>query len=283
MNPLPAPARPFLKWAGGKTQLLAPIARLLPRAIEGTYFEPFLGGGAVFFHLRSEGRLRGGAVLSDSNEVLIETWLAVRDDTEALLDLLLAHRNAHERDARSHYYSVRAAAPTSPTERAARLLYLNKTCFNGLWRVNSRGLFNVPMGRYKRPTIHDPEALRSASAALQGVDIRCVPWHVALKRAKANRGDAVYLDPPYVPVSRTASFTSYTAERFGPGDQEALAKACAGLATRGVPFLLSNSNSPDLRDLYKGLGLRVRSRAARRAINSKGALRGDVRELLITA
>ena len=271
--------RPFLKWAGGKTQLLAPIAAALPRLIDGAYFEPFLGSGAVFFHLRAAGRLHGPVVLSDANGPLVETWRAVQSRVGDVVEALAAHRAAHARDPRGHYYAVRAAEPREPAARAARFIYLNKTCYNGLWRVNRAGRFNVPMGRYRRPPILDEENLRAAAEALRGVEVLHEPYAPVLRRAR--RGDAAYLDPPYHPLSRTANFTSYTAERFGEEDQEALADLCAVLAGRGVRFLLSNHDVPMLRSLYRERGLLMTSVPARRAINSNPRARGDVGELLV--
>ncbi|MCK6479325.1 MAG: Dam family site-specific DNA-(adenine-N6)-methyltransferase [Planctomycetaceae bacterium] len=274
------PVRPFLKWAGGKTQLLRPIGERLPAAIRGAYLEPFLGSGAVFFHLRATGRLRGKALLSDANGPLIEAWLAVRDEVDALVDLLAGHRAAHARGAKDHFHAVRAEVPAAPVERAARFLYLNRTCYNGLWRVNSRGLFNVPMGRYQDPAILDEGNLRACSAALRGVEIREEGFATAMARARS--GAVAYLDPPYEPLSRTSNFTSYTAARFGRPDQEALADDAAALRDRGGWFLLSNHDTRWLRDLYRARGFEVASVPARRAINSDPASRGAVRELLVT-
>ena len=274
-----ATVRPFLKWAGGKTQLLRPIAERLPAEIRGTYFEPFLGSGAVFFHLRATGRIRGKAVLSDANGALVGTWTAVRDEVDALVDLLADHREAHARRGRDHYYETRAAEPSSPVERAARFLYLNKTCYNGLWRVNASGKFNVPMGKYRKPPILDEPNLRAASPALRGVVLRHQSFVDALARAKP--GSVAYLDPPYEPLTKTANFTSYTAEKFGRADQERLADACAALRDRGGWFLLSNHATPWLRSLYRARGFEVASVPARRAINSDPTARGAVRELLV--
>jgi DNA adenine methylase len=273
-------ARPFLKWAGGKTQLLAPIAARLPATITRAYLEPFLGSGAVFFHLAAAGRLQGPVQLSDANPALVEAFQAVQRAVEPLIDLLAEHRARHHADPRAHYHAVRDAAPRDPVERAARLLYLNKTCYNGLWRVNRSGKFNVPMGRYARPSILDADNLRAASAALARATVRCEPFERALARAR--RGAVAYLDPPYEPLSATSSFTAYTAAGFGREDQERLADACAGLVARGGAFLLSNSDHRFLRGLYRARGFRVEAVDARRAINSAAGKRGPVRELLVT-
>jgi len=268
---------PFLKWAGGKTQLLAPIGAALPDPVEGTYHEPFLGSGAVFFHLRATGRLRGRAVLSDANEALVGTFLAVRDRVDEVVAALAVHRAAHSEE---HYYGVRAATPRSPAAGAARFIYLNKTCYNGLWRVNRSGAFNVPMGRYRNPPILDEPNLRAASAALADVDLHVETFPKALARVR--RGGVVYLDPPYEPLTKTANFTSYTRERFGREDQEALADGCLGLRKRGAFFLLSNHDTPWLREVYRERGFAVKSIPARRVINSDPGARGAVRELLVT-
>ncbi len=276
----PEGARPFLKWAGGKTQLLGPIGEALPPRIDGPYLEPFLGSGAVFFHLAAAGRLRGGAHLSDSNAALVEAWLGVKEETEAVIALLEEHRRHHHADPESHYYATRAGEPRSRAARTARLLYLNKTCYNGLWRVNRSGRFNVPMGRYENPSVFDADGLRAAAQALRDAEIRCEPWDRALRRA--TKRSVVYLDPPYQPVSATANFTSYTADRFSLDDQRALADGCAALRDRGVTFLLSNSDVPELRAIYRERGLRIHSVVtARRAINSDAGRRGRVNELLV--
>ena len=274
-----APVRPFLKWAAGKTQLLGPIGERLPDRIAGTYVEPFLGSGAVFLHLWTTGRIRGKVVLADANAPLVEAWHAVRSDVDALVALLAAHREAHARDSAGHYYAVRAELPADPIARAARFIYLNKTCYNGLWRVNRAGKFNVPMGRYKSPPILDEGNLRAVSAALRDATIRCAPFAATLRSARA--GAVVYLDPPYEPLTKTANFTSYTAERFGREDQEALADACVALRKRGAEFLLSNHDTPWLRRIYAERKFAVVSVPARRAINSDPKARGAVRELLV--
>lgn len=269
-------ASPFLKWAGGKARLLAQFESLFPESW-GSYHEPFLGGGAVFFHLAATGRIRA-ASLSDVSRELIECYIAIRDDVEAVLSLVREHEASH---CRSHYYRVRGidTRRLTPAERAARLIYLNKTCYNGLYRVNSRGQFNVPMGSYVNPAICDEENLRLVGQALVGVgllvsDFRTVPDRVA-------PGDFVYLDPPYVPVSRTASFTSYSRNGFSEGDQRALARVFAQLAGMGCSVMLSNSDSPLVHELYDRPPWRIEKVTARRYINSKGSRRGEVTELVV--
>ena len=274
-------ARPFLKWAGGKTQLLPQLRAATPPHIQ-TYYEPFLGGGALFFALQREGRFER-AVLTDLNDELINAFAQVRDAVGEVIAALRAHEmnygTAPQRRA-DYFYDVRQNAQLGfPVERAARTIFLNKTCFNGLYRVNSQGEFNVPHGSYAKPTICDEDGLRAASAALQEVELRTADFECAIRDAQA--GDFVYFDPPYVPVSDTSNFTAYTADLFGLGEQERLADAAAELAARGVRFLLSNSNHPDVQNLYEARGMSTRDVVAGRAINSVGAARGPVAEYLI--
>lgn len=275
-----ASPRPFIKWAGGKTQLLAQFESLYPRAGEVRRFiEPFVGSGAVFFDVRE--RLRPGQmILADGSEELINAWLVVRDDVRSLIRLLRRHRRLHSEE---HYYRIRSQRPArlSPAARAARLIYLNKTCFNGLYRVNSRGEFNVPMGRYVDPPILDEKNLRAASAALRGVELKVAHFRETLKYARA--GDFVYFDPPYQPLSATSSFTSYSVHDgklgFGEDDQRELAQVYAALDSRGCRVMLSNSDSPLTRRLYRAFDLRkVR---ARRSINSKSERRGAIHEVVV--
>ncbi len=272
-------ARPFLKWAGGKWRLLAQYERFFPKAPMRGYYEPFVGSGAVFFHLRPRG-LFSSYRLTDSNAELITCYQVVRDKLDALLVRLAEHQAQH---CKAHYYEVRAwdrdpAWPDMPdVERAARLIYLNKTCYNGLWRVNSRGQFNVPMGRYHKPRILDEPRLRAASAALQGVDLAVTDFEDVLARAGA--GDFVYFDPPYHPLSATSNFTAYSDGGFGEQAQRRLARVFAALAGRGAWVLLSNSDTPFIRALYRAF--RIHPVRARRAINTAAHKRGLVREVLV--
>lgn len=263
---------PFLKWVGGKGRLLEQIAPHLPTQFE-TYHEPFVGGGAVFFKLRPS-----SAVISDVNPRLIECYQSIRDRPLELIDRLDAHRRAHSQD---HYYASRARmnsqADRAPIDRAALFIYLNKTCYNGLYRENSRGEFNVPMGRYDAPSVYDAEHLMAVSRSLANVDIRNEPFSEVLDRARP--GDFVYFDPPYVPVSRTASFTGYHASGFDAELQSALARLFATLSRRGVYVMLSNSDCPFVRELYKGWC--IETIMASRAINSRADARGAVREVLV--
>lgn len=266
---------PVLKWAGGKSRLLAQYEPYFPTEFKH-YYEPFVGSAAVFFWLR--GQAQGRVTLSDVNFELINFYRALQTDLEGLLEHLAEHRAQHGHD---HYYATRALDPDSltPTARAARLFYLNKTCYNGLYRVNSRGLFNVPMGRYKKPAILDPRRLEAASEALQGVKLAVEPFDRVLRRARA--GDLVYFDPPYQPLSATSNFTSYTKDSFGEAEQRRLAEVFAKLAQRGVAVMLSNSSAPLIRELYRDF--RQIEVQAHRFINSKASRRNKIKELLIVA
>lgn len=276
--------RPFLKWAGGKSQLLSALLERVPTGID-TYFEPFIGGGALFFALLADPERRPRrAVLNDLNLDLVTTYEAVRDAPEALIEALapLAARyleaDAEAREAA--YYELRAERPVDRLAIAARLLFLNKTCFNGLYRVNRRGEFNVPHGRYRNPHILDAEAIRAASAALQTVEVRHGDFEAAC--ADARRGDFVYFDPPFHPLSPTSSFTSYTEHDFGRDEQIRLKCCIDGLTTRGVRVLVSNSPHPWVHGGYEFSGYRVDQVPARRSINSRGSGRGPIPELVIT-
>lgn len=272
-------AQPFLKWAGGKGQLLGQFERFFPTEPMRGYYEPFVGSGAVFFHLRPRD-LFEHYHLSDVNHELITCYRVIRDRVDDLIAHLAQHRASHSRD---YYYVVRAwdRAPewdqAPDVVRAARLIYLNKTCYNGLWRVNSKGHFNVPVGRYTNPAIVDEPRLRAASAALHGVELSVREFEAATECAEP--GDFVYFDPPYVPLSATANFTSYSQREFGPDQQRALAATFAALAHKGVRAMLSNSDTAFVRDLYAGF--RVETVTARRAINSAKRKRGTVNEVVV--
>ncbi len=267
---LPGPDRPRppIKWAGGKGQLLPQFEPLFPRRFD-QYVEPFVGGGAVFFHLAPR-----RAVLIDNNPELINFYRVVRSSLGQLLADLDQHRNEAE-----YYYQVRACDPgkLDPVARASRFLYLNKTGYNGLWRVNRSGQHNVPFGRYRHPTIADPDNLRRVSAALQGAEI--VEADFTAAREFARPGSFVYLDPPYHPVSETARFTSYTAGSFSAADQRRLAVLFEELDAARCLVMLSNSDCPFVRELYHGYS--VTEVAARRAINCRGDSRGPVTELVV--
>jgi DNA adenine methylase len=243
------------------------------------YFEPFVGSGAVFFHLRGQ-RLFSSYYLSETNEELLNCYRAVRDHVDELIARLREHQARHSRD---YYYAVRnldrnsAWIHASSVERAARLIYLNKTCYNGLWRVNRQGHFNVPMGRYKNPEIVNEARLRAASRALQGVHLAVEDFEQVIRRA--GRGDFVYLDPPYIPLSETANFTSYTQEEFGEYEHRKLALVFAELDRRGCRVMLSNSDTPLTRELYRDF--RIETVSARRAINSASTRRGAIPEVVV--
>lgn len=262
-----------MKWAGGKGQLLKAFEAYYPETFK-RYFEPFIGGGAVYFELGSKvPKLR--ATISDYNDELINAYQTVQGCVEELILELRKHQNDSE-----HFYKVRALDTTklSPIARAARLIYLNKTCFNGLYRVNRSGQFNVPFGKYKNPRIVDETNLRMASELLQNTEIYCCGFDDTLKRAK--KGDFVYLDPPYQPISTTSNFTSYTAKSFSAHDQERLADFVQRLHKRGCYVMVSNSDNELITSLYRDFNIhRV---LATRAINCKGNLRGRISELVIT-
>lgn len=269
-----APSGPILKWAGGKGKLLDALTSRMPARF-GSYFEPFLGGGAMFFRLAPQ-----RALLADCNDDLMNVYRCVAWKVEAVIQRLEVHRRQHDKD---HYYAVRerwntGARAQPAADRAAAFLYLNKTCYNGLFRVNQKGHFNVPMGRYEQPRICDPEQLRAASQLLRRAELHT--GHFAGQVAEARAGDFVYFDPPYDPISRTASFTSYTAGCFGPDAQRELATLVLSLTRRGVHVMVSNSDTPFIRQLYRDLD--IEQVAALRAINSRADARGTVNELIIT-
>jgi DNA adenine methylase len=294
--------RPLLKWVGGKRQLLPELRRFYPPAFK-TYIEPFCGSGAVFFDLHRTGVLAGHqVVLIDSNPDLIGCYQTVRDRVDEVAAALEALAEAHARDGHAHYYRVRDTAfnperlrRRTPDGRitytpalAAMLIYLNRTGFNGLFRVNASGAFNVPAGRYERPRIADIARLREVAAALARPGVQ-LEWGSFLRvEAIAQSGDFLYIDPPYAPLSRTANFTSYTASRFGGLEQEQLQALMLTLAARGCHVLLSNSTAPEISALYddnaaaRDAGLRAFRVSARRAVNSNAARRGAVDEYLIT-
>jgi len=267
-------ASPVVKWVGGKSKLLPELRARMPETI-GRYYEPFAGGAALFF-----ATVPRDAVLADDNKDLIATYRAIREDVDLLVRKLEIHRDKHDE---RHYYGTRAAwndpsVSMSAVDRAATFIYLNKTCFNGLWRVNRSGAFNVPMGRYTDPPICVPETLRTAAIALARADLRHTDFREAV--ADASRGDFVYFDPPYDPLTKTANFTSYTAGAFTDDDQRELAELAKALIARGVRVMLSNSDTPFIRSIYKGLKLdRVK---CARAINSDASRRGEVDEIVAT-
>jgi DNA adenine methylase len=271
--------KPFVKWVGGKRQLLQQFRDmgLYPPdgfdPVTNRYFEPFVGGGAVFFDL-----LPKKAELSDLNSELIATYNVIKNDVGSLIKSLKKHKYEKE-----YYLKVRAKDPKtlSDLDVASRFIFLNRTCFNGMYRVNSQGGFNVPFGKYTNPIICDEENLRKVSKALQKVTIKNQDYKAVLKKAK--KGDFVYFDPPYYPVSKTASFTSYTKDSFLDKEQTELRDTFVELHKRGCYVMLSNSDTPLINELYSGIkGIKVSKVAAGRAINSNAAKRGKISEVLVT-
>lgn len=267
-------AKPFVKWAGGKSRVLPAIVSRIPREF-GRLFEPFAGGAALYFHLARE-----GGYLSDTNAELVNTYEIVRDRVEDLLEILVNYPYEE-----SFYYRVRdmdrepAYATRSALERAARFIYLNKTCYNGLFRVNSKGQFNVPFGDYKSPRIAEPENLRACSRLLQSAEIAVASFEAV--EARAERGDFVYFDPPYAPLSPTSNFTAYTREGFGEEEQVRLRDLCERLSRNGVHWMVSNSAAPLILDLYREF--EVSRIPVARAINSKSNGRGKIDEVIVTS
>ena len=298
-------ADPFLKWAGGKRQLLPEIRRYYPDDV-GTYFEPFLGSGAVFFDLLRHGLLEGRrAVLSDTNADVVGCYRVVRDRPGAVIAHLRRLADGHARRSTAHYYDVRdgrfnpararlggLGSPSVIVEAytpalAAMLIYLNRTGFNGLFRLNSRGKFNVPAGRYANPSICDDTNLRLVAAALtRHAVLSANSFESVLEHAVP--GDFVYFDPPYAPLSPTARFTAYTADGFGDEEHVRLQQVVVALAKRGCAVVLSNSIAPLVRSLYdrnteaRAAGLKAHLVRARRAINCLPSARSGVFEYLIT-
>ncbi len=255
--------KPFVKWAGGKRQLVNILLENAPVSFN-RYLEPFIGGGALFFNIMPD-----NGIISDINPELINAYKVIAKDPEGLLASLRLHRNDEE-----YFYKIRALdiSGLSEIERASRFIFLNKTCFNGLYRENSKGRFNVPFGRYKNPNIDDEENLRAISLFLNRskTEIICQDYKTTAAMAKA--GDFVYFDPPYHPVSQTASFTRYAKGDFTASDQEALADMFRSLSKKGCYLMLSNSNVPFIRELYKDFD--VVEIEASRFINCKADRRG---------
>lgn len=279
------PIGSFLKWAGGKGQLLEQFTRFLPDTLRGRdYVEPFVGSGAVFFYIVQNLHPRSCTLL-DVNPGLINAWREIRDNVEEVCHLLDMHKAHHNREGitederKAYYYSVRAQEPQSPAADAARFIYLNKTCFNGLHRLNSRGQFNVPMGSYKQPTIFDPDHLRRASRLLCNVTIETCPFQECERFIK--KGDFVYFDPPYEPLSRTSSFTGYAKDAFTPENQRELRDLLLRLIGR-CDWMLSNSSASLIQELYADSEYHKHRVLASRAINSVAEGRGKIEEMVIT-
>jgi DNA adenine methylase len=271
--------KPFVKWAGGKRQLLAELEKNFPKQF-GTYFEPFLGGGAVLFDLLAK-KPNLKCSVSDLNSDLVLAYVTIRDKLGRLIESLENHSKNYHKDSTEYYYDVRKQEPKSQIEKVSRLLFLNKTCFNGLYRVNSKGKFNVPLGRYTNPNIVNRENLIIASKFLQSerIKISCRDFESILKDAK--KGDFVYFDPPYQPVSDTANFTSYTHRDFTEDDLQRLADLANQLNSKGVHVLLSNSNTKIVKKIFSSKKWKVKEIAVNRAINSNSQKRTGHKEVLI--
>ena len=271
--------KPFVKWAGGKRQLLAELEKNFPKQF-GTYFEPFLGGGAVLFDLLAK-KPNIKCSVSDLNSDLVLAYVTIRDKLGRLIESLENHSKNYHKDSTNYYYEVRKQEPKSQIEKVSRLLFLNKTCFNGLYRVNSKGKFNVPLGRYTNPNIVNRENLITASKFLQSekIKISCRDFESILKDAK--KGDFVYFDPPYQPVSDTANFTSYTHRDFTEDDLQRLADLANQLNSKGSHVLLSNSNTKIVKKLFSSKKWKIKEISVNRAINSNSQKRTGHKEVLI--
>lgn len=267
---------PILKWVGGKRQLLSEILPLINDNYS-TYVEPFIGGGAVFFELQPK-----KAIINDFNSKLINVYLTVKDSPEELINELENHESLNSED---YFYELRALdrsheyATMSNVQKAARILYLNKTCYNGLYRVNAAGQFNSPYGKYKNPNIVNATTIRAMSKYLNKakIEIKQGDYREALKGLR--KGAFVYLDPPYMPISTSSSFTGYTENGFSYEQQILLKQECDKLREKGIAFLQSNSDCPEIRELYKDY--EIKTVQAKRSINSKGNMRGEISEVLI--
>jgi DNA adenine methylase len=296
---------PFLKWAGGKTRLIPKHIRSLLPDIDNIkrYYEPFVGSGALFFYLANLPLSIKTSYLSDINEELINTYKCIQNQVDDVILLLKEHEKRHNESANIYkinmqknynskhknlyYYEIREENYDTDVQRAARFIYLNKTCFNGLYRVNSRGKFNVPLGRYENPKICQEDLLRDASKALFGAEIEQADFTEVLNHAKSV-DDFVYFDPPYYPISKTSYFTAYSEHSFHEikereKDQEKLRDTCVELANRGVKVMVSNSYCEFIKDIYSELGFKIHTIQAARSINSNTENRGRISEYLITS
>lgn len=269
--------KPFTKWTGGKRKLLPILTELIPDDFN-RYYEPFIGGGALFFKL-----LPHDAIINDFNEELINSYLQIRDNPNELINLLAEHRDNNSKD---YYLNIRSAdrdgriENMTDVERAARILYMLRVDFNGLYRVNSKNQFNVPYGRYKNPKILDKDLIYEVSGYLNANNIQILQGDFANAVADAVDGDLVYFDPPYIPLSETSSFTSYTHEGFAYEDQVRLRNTVRDLTRRGVKVILSNSSSPLVEDLYQEFNLHYVD--ASRTNGAKPTSRGNIKEIIVT-
>jgi len=271
--------KPFVKWAGGKRQLIPIINQNLPDSF-GTYYEPFLGGGALLFHILTDKNGQKCSI-SDLNSDLVLAYTTIRDRIDSLIASLKNHEKNYQKNSESYYYSIRESNPRSAIEKTSRLIFLNRTCFNGLYRVNSKGKFNVPLGKYSNPNIVNEENLRAVSHILQSsrISIKCRDFEAVLRDAK--KGDLIYFDPPYQPVSATANFTSYTNKDFTYDDLTRLAELCLKLDSRGCNVLLSNSDSKEVAEVFAKNTWKITRIEANRSINSNSKKRTGHFELLI--
>jgi len=264
-------AKPFVKWAGGKGQLLDELTKNLSEF--RNYHEPFVGGGALFFRLDAIGKITN-AYLNDSNKDLMNAYKVIKENVDSLIKELTSEKYQNKKEI---YYRIRAEEPEDEVKRAARFIYLNKTAYNGLYRVNSKGKFNVPFGKYANPTICDAHNLRLVSHALQKAELFCEDFSMVLKYAQ--KEDLVYLDPPYFPLTKTANFTGYTPECFTRKDQDRLHEVFKQLDSKGCFVMLSNSYQPYIEGLYQEFKPEIVYAA--RAISCKAEGRGKIKELLV--
>ena len=271
--------KPFVKWAGGKRQLIPILNQNIPESF-GTYYEPFLGGGALLFHILTDKNGQKCSI-SDLNSDLVLAYTTIRDRVDSLIASLKNHEKNYQKDSESYYYSIRESNPRSEIEKTSRLIFLNRTCFNGLYRVNSKGKFNVPLGKYSNPNIVNEENLHAVSNILQSsrISIKCRDFEAVLRDAK--KGDLIYFDPPYQPTSATANFTSYTNKDFTYDDLTRLAELCLKLDSRGCNVLLSNSDSKEVADIFATNPWKITRIEANRSINSNSKKRTGHFELLI--
>ncbi|WEV67045.1 DNA adenine methylase [Bifidobacterium sp. ESL0769] len=270
--------RPIVKWVGGKRQLLDEIVPSIPT--DKTYVEPFLGGGAVLLALKPK-----HAIINDANSELINVYTCVRDDTDELVKRLKEHKEQNHDKGADYFYEIRAMdrnanySKKSKIDKAARIIYLNKTCFNGLYRVNSAGQFNSPYGRYKNPDIVNEVGIRALAKYLQENDVKIFSEDYTEVLATLNSDSFVYLDPPYMPISSSSSFTGYTEGGFNYQAQQQLKEECDKLHDKGVNFIESNSDCEEIRELYSEY--KITKVKARRVVNSRADRRGEINEVLI--
>ncbi|GGA96437.1 DNA adenine methylase [Macrococcus hajekii] len=268
--------KPVLKWVGGKRQLLDEINQLIPKNI-GTYIEPFVGGGAVLFDLQPD-----KAIINDFNKELMNVYQVIKDHPNELIDELKVHKANNDSE---YFYKIRSMdrevsyGYLNNIIKASRIIYLNKTCYNGLYRVNQAGFFNTPYGKYKNPDIVNEITIKAISNYFNNNNIKLLHGDYKAALSDVSKGDFVYFDPPYVPISTSSSFTGYTEGGFNLEHQKELKEVCDNLNAKGVKFLLSNSDSDFIHDLYSGYNIKIIK--AKRAINSKADLRGDVNEVLV--